>query len=343
MSTENTFQKSVPRIRLSNISDDDHNSEIVKSLYRACSTVGFFYLEVDPSDISPDFVSKVFEQSRAFFNLPEHMKRKVSDPVLNRGYTAMFEETLDPKHQSIGDTKEGYYIADDFSVDSEMYNPSKLRGPNVWPRNINNDEELNSFDCILWKDVMEEYHKKMKSIAFKLVRLLALAIGLPSKHYFDDMFSNPMAFLRLLHYSNQKSDPNNGVFACGAHSDYGMVTLLATDEQPGLQILVEKNDGEETEWLDLPPPPIGTFCVNLGDMLERWTNGKFKSTVHRVLSSGESERYSIPFFYEPDFDAVVECLDVCLSEGENPKYPKTTAGAHLIDKYNNTHNDFQSS
>jgi isopenicillin N synthase-like dioxygenase len=72
-------------------------------------------------------------------------------------------------------------------------------------------------------------------------------------------------------------------------------------------------------------------------MLERWTNGKFKSTVHRVISAGNAERYSIPFFYEPHFDTIVECIDACLSEGDIPKYKTTTAGGHLLEKYDKTH------
>ena len=119
----------------------------------------------------------------------------------------------------------------------------------------------------------------------------------------------------------------------------------------------DDNDG----WMDVPPPPMGTFVVNLGDMLERWTNGRFRSTVHRVLtpsspSGGDSseegkyrrrERYSVPFFYEPNFDTVVECLPNCRNEGDNGnegvKYPPITSGRYLLDKYAQTHGDFEGS
>ena len=125
------------------------------------------------------------------------------------------------------------------------------------------------------------------------------------------------------------------VIACGAHSDYGMLTLLLTDENPGLQI---KTHG--SKWISVPPRK-GAFIVNLGDMLERWTNGLYLSTVHRVISNGDSERYSIPFFYEPSFDTEVSVLDCCVSKANPPKYPKTTSGQHLLDKYAQTHANFK--
>jgi isopenicillin N synthase-like dioxygenase len=410
------FEFQIPTITLDNNNNNDlidGNSNVVKSLRHACENIGFFYLKVKNSDpnsstsntrtndgnnnsnttnnsnnnsnsntndtvtISHKLIENVFEQSKQFFNLSTKIKTKFVDSELNRGYTSMGEETLDPTNQSTGDTKEGYYISNDIARDNILYNPSKLSGPNVWPMKTNSnidadengndndngsennndddDNELLDFDldCIKWKNTMNEYFDNLKNIGFQLVQLIALAIGLPTKHYFDDKFEHhPMAFLRLLHYSKTKSNIENGIFACGAHSDYGMLTLLATDDQPGLQILINKDDvgdigdasGESKDrecWIDVNPPPIGTFIVNLGDMLERWTNGKFKSTVHRVVSKHEKERYSIPFFYEPNFDTVVECLDVCLGPGEERKYPKTTAGGHLLEKYNQTHADFQ--
>jgi isopenicillin N synthase-like dioxygenase len=183
---------------------------------------------------------------------------------------------------------------------------------------------------------MERYFEQVSTVAFRLVQLLALAVGLEDEHYFDDSFQNPMAALRLLHYSTEVSIPQHGVYACGAHSDYGMITLLLTDDNPGLQIFTKQQ-----EWIHVPPMPHA-FVVNLGDMLERWTNGLFRSTQHRVLTTyaTQKERYSIPFFYEPDFDTRVECLDICCSDDNPPKWKATTSGQHLLEKYKETHVDF---
>jgi isopenicillin N synthase-like dioxygenase len=120
------------------------------------------------------------------------------------------------------------------------------------------------------------------------------------------------------------------------HSDYGMITLLLTDENPGLQIQL-KDSGD---WVDVPFRK-NAFIVNLGDMLERWTNGMFRSTTHRVITDGKTERYSLPFFYEPNFDTVVTCLDVCCSKENPPKWGPITSGQHLLDKYHATHADFE--
>lgn len=115
-----------------------------------------------------------------------------------------------------------------------------------------------------------------------------------------------------------------------------MLTLLLTNDVGGLQIQQTQDDA----WLDVPPRKHA-FVVNLGDMLERWTNGVFLSTVHRVLTAGDEERYSVPFFYEPNFDTRVKCLDICCSEDNPAKYPPTTSGQHLLDKYKQTHADFE--
>mmetsp|Transcript_14642 Transcript_14642/g.24826 ORF Transcript_14642/g.24826 Transcript_14642/m.24826 type:complete len:323 (-) Transcript_14642:12-980(-) len=302
---------------------------LVEALRSACVNVGFFYLE--GHGVDEEVFQKVKDQTRALFRLPQDQKRALSDPVLNRGYTAMGEETLDPARQKRGDTKEGFYIGKDVRPDSDEYNPAKLAGPNVWP-----SKELSpSFlDSESFKETMQLYMESCMSVAFRLVQLIALAIGV-DEHFFDAHFENPLSTIRLLHYSKERSVPEDGVFACGAHTDYGMITLLLTDSNEGLQVLTKEN-----VWLDVPPRP-SAFVVNLGDMLERWTNGMFRSTLHRVLTSGSSERYSIPFFYEPHFDTEVEVLDVCCSPSNPPKYPPTTSGQHLLDKYKETHADFQ--
>ncbi|GIL87645.1 hypothetical protein Vretimale_14674 [Volvox reticuliferus] len=182
------------------------------------------------------------------------------------------------------------------------------------------------------------------------------------------MFDRPMVTLRPLHYSGEVSDPGAGVFGAGAHTDYGMLTILATDDTPGLQIwtgpdvasrsasnISNANSGggswgeregagagEEGaataggRWRDVEPI-AGAFIINLGDMLERWTNGRYRSTLHRVINTSGRERYSIAFFFEPNFDAEVAVLPVCCGPDDPPRYPPTTAGQHLLDKYAATH------
>jgi isopenicillin N synthase-like dioxygenase len=303
---------------------------VVAQLRSACTDVGFFYL-LDHG-VEAELMDEVFAQTKLLFELDTDEKKKLSDPVTSRGYTAMGEETLDPTVQTQGDTKEGFYIGVDIPETDPRFNPAKLRGPNQWP----SPETTSMKDCGAFRSTMLRYHGKLRELGFRVVRLLALALGLPET-YFDESFRDDevIASLRLLHYAPVESRPDDGIFACGAHTDYGMITLLLTDGNPGLQILTKDN-----VWIDAPPVPRA-FVVNLGDMLERWTNGLFRSTPHRVLTFNKAHRYSIPFFYEPSFDTVVQCLDVCCSVEHPPKYTPTTSGEHLIDKYRQTHADFR--
>jgi isopenicillin N synthase-like dioxygenase len=328
----------IPMIQLvddDGLEDEDQDKaqqqrQVIESIRDACRNVGFFYLQGHGMD--PAFLDQVMEQSKHLFDLPLAEKKSLSDKAMTRGYTALEEETLDPAVQTTrGDTKEGFYIADDIPKEDPRYNPAKLRGPNVWPSPSTKPQHATLVD---FQSIMERYLQEIGAVAMRVVRLIALALELP-RDFFEVHFQDPSRFIRLLRYAKVKSEPDHGIFACGAHSDYGMLTLLLTDEHAGLQIL----DQSGTTWIDAPPKPY-TFVVNLGDMLERWTNGLFQSTKHRVLTCGDAERYSIPFFFEPDFDAVVECLPVCCSESNPPRFPPTTAGQHLLDKYNQTHADF---
>lgn len=300
---------------------DLNDPNVVNALKHACRDVGFLYLV--GHGLSKVEIDDVFLESKNLFALPTPVKESLADRTMSRGYTAMEEETLDPKHQSQGDTKEGYYIGRDIPPNSHLYDPQKLRGPNQWPdvRTLPN-----------FRSTMNSYHTKVSQIAMRLVRLLAQTLDLPSSH-FDKDFDEPVATLRLLHYAQRQSQPEQGIYACGAHTDYGIITLLLTDEHPGLQIF------HQGQWIDCRPK-ADAFVVNIGDMLEIWTNGQYKSTLHRVLTSADYERYSIPFFFDPKFETVVECLPTCTDETNPPRYSPTTAGKHLVSKYEQTHAAF---
>lgn len=323
----------IPTIHLGGAAADDH-AETVAAVRKACSECGFFY--VVPTGQSAINTAAVLEQSQQFFALPESEKRVVSDVKLTRGYTAMQEETLDPANQTAGDTKEGYYISmNDIPVEDPRYNPAKLAGPNQWP----SSETCPSLkDPAKWKQVMQEYMDQVTQLSRQIVRLLAESLDL-SPNYFDAFFrdSEALGALRLLHYAATPSQTETGLFACGAHTDYGMITVLLTDQEPGLEIFDKRGC---QQWVPVPPKP-NHFVVNLGDMLERWTNARYCSTLHRVVNATGRERYSIPFFFEPAFDTVVECLPTCCdSPNSPPKWPPITSGEHLLSKYAQTHADF---
>ncbi|KAJ3693853.1 hypothetical protein LUZ60_009333 [Juncus effusus] len=305
--------------------------DITKSvalLKQACLESGFFY--VTNHGISQEFMEEVFSQSKKFFDLPIKEKMKVMRNEKNRGYTPLFDELLDPDNQINGDYKEGYYIGVEIPKEDPQAN-KPFYGPNQWPS-----------DNILpgWREVMEQYHKEALRVSKEIARIIALALDLDS-NFFDkpEMLGEPIATLRLLHYEARASDPTKGVFGAGAHSDYGLITLLATDDVVGLQICKDRNAVPQV-W-EYVAPLKGGFIVNLGDMLERWSNCIFRSTLHRVVLDGR-ERYSIAYFVEPSHDCVVECLPSCKSETNPPKFPPVTCSAYLNQRYMETHADLSS-
>lgn len=320
----------IPTIRL----DDPDEAATVKRLRECCLVHGFFYLAGHGLE---SYFPVMLEDTVKLFALSDEEKLVIKDRKRNRGFTGMGEQMLDPDSQQKsgkGDTKEGFYIGRHVPLDHPEYDPAKLKGPNIWPTKDNCSLE----DCDGFRSRMEDYFEKASFVCIELSRLLALAIGLKDKHALDGCFQEQFCTLRLNHYPSERSEPESGIFACGKHCDWGMITLLLNDTNPGLQIEVNGN------WIDVPPKSSiedgSMFIVNLGDMLERWTNGMFRSTVHRVVTSSEKERYSIPFFFEPDFDTNVQCFDVCCSEDNPAKYPPTTSGQFLKDKYKQTHTDF---
>ncbi|GAB2225347.1 hypothetical protein Droror1_Dr00006139 [Drosera rotundifolia] len=297
----------------------------VSLLKQACLDCGFFYLI--NHGISQELMDEVFAQSKKFFNLPTDEKMKVLKNKISRGYTPLFDERLGPSDQVNGDYKEGYYIGMEKPADdSEAQGP--FRGPNVWP-----DADL----LPGWRQTMQEYLQQALEVARTVARRIALALDLDA-NFFDkrEMLGEPSATLRLLHYNGQVSDPSRGIYGAGAHSDFGLITLLATDDVPGLQICKNK-DAEPQLWEDVAPLK-GAFIVNLGDMLERWSNCIFKSTLHRVIGNGH-ERYSVAFFLDPNVDCTVECLPSCKSQTNPPKFPPISFLSYLSQRYKETHVD----
>lgn len=182
---------------------------------------------------------------------------------------------------------------------------------------------------------MEQYHREALGVAKALARIIALALDLDAD-FFDkqEMLGEPIATLRLLYYEGNISNLAKGVYGAGAHSDYGLLTLLATDDVVGLQICKDK-DAQLQIW-EFVAPLRGALIVNLGDMLERWSNCIFRSTLHRVVLNGQA-RYSVAYFVEPNHDCLVECLPSCHSEANPPKFPPITCGAYMVKRYKDTH------
>jgi isopenicillin N synthase-like dioxygenase len=163
----------------------------------------------------------------------------------------------------------------------------------------------------------------------EIMHAFALALEMPEDH-FDRWLTGPMATLGPLHYPPHDGRISEARLGAGAHTDFGCLTILAQDRVGGLQV---RNSAGA--WIDAPFIE-GSFVVNIGDMMERWTNGIFSSTTHRVINTSGRDRYSLPFFFDPDFDADLTCLETCQGPDRPARYAPTTGGQHLLDRINAT-------
>ncbi|CAF4122569.1 unnamed protein product [Rotaria sp. Silwood2] len=282
----------------------------------ACRNVGFFYLS--NHGVSSSLIERVYEQAKRFFSqsIEEKMKLYIgSCPYKNnRGYTPMFEEKLSLK----GDLKEGFDLAMELPADDKdrIERGASLYGPNFWPDNLTGFRE-----CIY-----DEYYLTMLSLGHRVLEAFALSLNLPS-NYFKDMCQKPMVTMRLLHYPPQPIIIDEDQLGCGAHTDYECFTLLSQSNQSGLQVLNNKG-----EWVNAKPIP-NTFVVNIGDLMQRWTNDQFKSTVHRVINTSGTTRYSIPVFFGPDYFTQIKCL----INDQIARYEPVIAGEYLIQRFDDTY------
>ncbi|PON43152.1 Isopenicillin N synthase [Parasponia andersonii] len=299
------------KLSIVDLSSPDHSST-ANFIQQACREHGFFY--VVNHGVEEELLESVFGESKKLFALPLEKKLKLGRKE-HRGYTPLFAENLDPDSASkTGDPKESYYIGplEDHSA------PLKL---NQWPP----QEILPS-----WRPTVETFYWKVMCAGKRLLRLIALALNL-EENFFEKVggLDKPTAFLRLLHYPGELGSSDEDICAASAHSDYGMITLLATDGVQGLQICREKFK-QPRVWEDVLHID-GALIVNIGDLMERWTNCFFRSTLHRVIPVGQ-DRYSAAFFLDPKQECLVECLESCCSESSPPRFPPIISGDYLKER-----------
>jgi isopenicillin N synthase-like dioxygenase len=294
---------SVPLIDLSAASDAALAGRIDAALREA----GFF--AVLGHGVSAGVVDGAFDASKRFFALADAEKSRwhIDRWPLKRGFDPIGWQALDVGQPP--DVKESFYTG------------NTSLGPNQWP-----DEAL----VPGFRAACEAYSAAMRQVADRLMRLFANALGMAS-HAFDGYMRDPTCTTRLLHYPPQPATAAPGQIGCGAHTDWGALTLLAQDDAGGLQ--VQRSDGS---WLDTEPVP-GALVVNTGDMMPRWTNDRWRSTMHRVINKRSGrDRWSIAYFFDLDPDARIAPLPVCVSADNPARYAPLTAGAHLIEMYRRT-------
>ena len=303
-------QRGLPVIDVSSLLDAsaDHGA-VAEQLRHACLTSGFFYAA--NHGIPRFLIQAMFAEAKAFFALPMEAKSALdlARSLVKHGYEPLRAQTLEAGAPP--DVKEGFYIGRETPADG-LY-----RGPNQWP------EALPRF-----KSTAEDYYARLLDLAEALMKGIALSLDLDANH-FADFCRDPYARLRLLHYPPRTAPEEKGA---GAHTDFGGLTILLQDDCGGLQV----QDPLSGEWIDATPVD-GAFVVNLGDMISRWTNDRYRSTLHRVINSSGRERYSIPFFFHGNPEQIVECIPTCLSAEETPKYPKVSVADHFRSKFSSSY------
>lgn len=284
----------------------------------ACTRVGFFY--VRNHQVPQSVIDGTFEAAHRFFDLPLDDKMAVDiarSPNL-RGYTPLLGENTDPTAR--GDLHEGFDIALDLDdSDPDVAAGVFGYGPNQWP------DGLPGF-----RDSLLAYQQALLAFGLKIFDAFALALDLPEGH-FRPLVSKPMAQMRVLYYPSQDGEVDDRQIGIGAHSDYECFTILCTDDTPALQVL-----NSAGQWIMAPPMP-GCFIVNVGDLMARWTNDYFASTVHRAINRSGRKRYSIPFFYGTNSGTLIEVLPTCQSPERPAKYPAITAGDYIRSRFDDTY------
>jgi isopenicillin N synthase-like dioxygenase len=185
---------------------------------------------------------------------------------------------------------------------------------------------------------LNAYYSAMSELVARIMALFAEALRLP-RTFFDSRIDRHTSALRLLNYPALFEPAKPGQLRAGAHTDYGTVTVLRADDAPGgLEVLVPTRSGDR--WSAIPAPG-GSLIVNLGDAMARWTNDRWRSTLHRVVTpparvAASARRQSIAFFHNANWDAMIDCIPTCLGPGESPRYAPVTAGEHLMSKFRST-------
>jgi len=252
----------------------------VEQIARACEDVGFMYIR--NHDVPRPALEHIVAEAKRFFSLPAQEKKSVAveNSPQFRGYLPL--EYTGNEGEKGKNLQEGFMVMHERPLDS-----FPMHGPNQWPA------ALPSLRTAMW-----DYFTAMEKLASPLLRGFALALGL-DRGFFDESHQNPMSVLKLNHYPPQEVMDETEIIGVGGHCDGGSFTILWQDSLGGLEVRNKSGD-----WVGVPPID-GTFVINIANLLQFWTNGRFSSTEHRVINRYGKDRYSIAFFVYPGHKTVI--------------------------------------
>ncbi|MGI9406071.1 MAG: isopenicillin N synthase family dioxygenase [Hyphomicrobiaceae bacterium] len=282
----------IPQIDAGPLLRGDADEGVIGDLASACTDVGFFY--VRNHGVPQDLIAGLRHEASLFFGKPMEEKLKVHiDPRL-RGYLPLDYSSYENEEREARSHQEGFWIG----YDRPLNDRQPLEGPNVWPGGHPG-----------LKDVMLRYQTAVEPLIGALESGFAQACGLPADGL-SRFFERPMTRLKLNHYPPQDNPETVKHIGVVPHTDSGAFTILWQDDGDGLEI-----QNKSGEWIGAPSIPE-TFVINIGNIMQIWTNGKFSSTPHRVINRGGRDRHSIPVFVYPGHDAPIGPLDGAAATGK---------------------------
>lgn len=288
-------------------------------IHKTARDTGFFY--ISNHGVPQGMIDGQLALAREFFSLPfgEKMKVDARNSACTRGYEAPGLQTLDDG--SPPDLKEGFLIGCDLDQDHPYVRDGVPNcGANQWPASPTD-----------FRARYEAYTDEMFRVGRHLMSLIALSLDLP-EDYFTEGLKEPLFNSRLLRYAPQPSDAAFNQIGAGAHTDWGMITILLQDDVGGLEV-----ENAAGEWIAAPPIP-GTFVINLGEMVRVLTNGLYHANMHRVLNNHSGQdRFSVPTFFDPGYFYTVRCAPTCLPENGKANFEETTVGEHIAAMYRKTY------
>jgi isopenicillin N synthase-like dioxygenase len=287
---------------------------VAETLRATFETVGFAYIA--GHGVPAALIDAAFSESRRFHALPLDAKMAIRVNAAHRGYMPMATSTIvtsSVAKVTRPNLSESLMVMHELAPDDpRVLAGEPLQGLNQW------------LDLPGFRETILAYNDALEALARRLAAAVALGFGL-AEDFFAPHFARPTTWLRLLHYPPQPPDDDAAQFGSAPHTDYGFLTILAQDSAGGLE--VRTRDGA---WLAAPPMP-GTFVINVADILMRWTDGVLVSTPHRVRNLSGRDRYSIPFFYDPSMDTVVERLPG-INAGRPPLWPPVRFGDYVMER-----------
>ena len=285
---------------------------------RASEGVGFFYLA--GHGVPQAAIDDAFQASREFHAMSPEEKNRLKIDENNIGYLGV-NQSIQGASSVYKATRpnynESFFITHDRGPDHpDVVAGKPLRGMNQWPEGHHR-----------MRAAMVRYLETLDGVGDRMLPVLARSLEMPAD-FFAPFFANEAhVTLRFLHYPPQEVDDDEQ-FGQGPHTDNSFITILAREDVPGLAVRLPNG-----EWL-APPVIPGTFLVNLGNMMKRWSNDRFHSTPHGVLNDSGKDRYSIAFFYSPNVDSVIECVPTCMSADNPPRYPRAVYRDLVLEFYN---------